>query len=331
VPKRWDREKLLETAWGFASACVLAAAEELDVFGLLADAPADAEAVAERAGGDLRGMTILLDALAAMGLLRKREGAYSLPEEVRESLLPGGEACILPAVRHIAGLLPRWAALGEIARGGRPHTAGKDSVPRPGGTEAFIEAMHVFASPQAGELVKRIDLAGATRLLDVGGGPGTFTIAFLQAKADLSAVLFDLPEPIEIARRHVSEAGLTDRVELVAGDFTTDELPGPCDLAWVSAIIHQNSRPANRDLFAKVRRALAGGGRIVIRDHVMDASHTVPLSGAMFAVNMLVATPGGGTYAFEEIREDLTAAGFTDVTLLDGQAEMSCLVTATAP
>ncbi len=331
MAETWDSDKLLDTARAYASACVLAAGVNLDVFSIVADGPATAQAVADRAKADLRGMTALLDALAAMGLLSKRDGAYGLPEEVRRLLSPDSPDSVLPAARHIALLLPRWAALDQVVRTGKPYTMREEYVQPAGATESFIEAMHVFALPRADGLVKRIDLAGATRLLDVGGGPGTFTIAFLRAKAGLSAVLFDRPEPIEIARRHVAEAGMTDRVELVAGDFTTDELPAPCDLAWVSAIIHQNSRPQNRDLFAKVRRALAPGGRIIIRDHVMDASHTTPLSGAMFAINMLVCTPGGGTFAFDEIREDLTAAGFRDVALLEGGAEMDCLVAATAP
>jgi hypothetical protein len=101
----------------------------------------------------------------------------------------------------------------------------------------------------------------------------------------------------------------------VAGDFGRDELPEGADLAWVSAIIHQNSRPQNRELFRKVNRALNPGGRIAIRDVVMRQSRTAPLSGALFAVNMLVGTRGGGTFTLGEIRSDLLQAGFRRVRL----------------
>jgi hypothetical protein len=90
----------------------------------------------------------------------------------------------------------------------------------------------------------------------------------------------------------------------------TDPLPPGADLAWVSAIVHQNSRKQNCQLFAKAFHALILMGRIVIRDILMHPAHTHPVAGALFAVNMLVATEGGGTYTFEELREDLGAAGF---------------------
>jgi len=80
----------------------------------------------------------------------------------------------------------------------------------------------------------------------------------------------------------------TGRVKFVAGDFITDPLPPGADLAWVSAIVHQNSRKQNRQLFAKAFHALMPAGRIVIRDILMHPTHTHPVAGALFAVNMLV-------------------------------------------
>jgi SAM-dependent methyltransferase len=85
-------------------------------------------------------------------------------------------------------------------------------------------------------------------------------------------------------------------VTLAAGDFYVDDLPAGADFAWVSAICHQHSRRHNRELFAKVYRALAPGGRIAIRDVVMEPCRTQPRDGALFAINMLVNTDTGGTF-----------------------------------
>jgi hypothetical protein len=115
---------------------------------------------------------------------------------------------------------------------------------------------------------------------------------------------------------------------LAAGDFYADPLPTGADLAWVSAIVHQNSRAQNRDLFAKVYAALTPGGRVLIRDHVMDDSHARPPAGAMFAVNMLVGTPHGGTFSLAELRADLEAAGFTKVTVVCDDPGMNAVVEA---
>ena len=109
---------------------------------------------------------------------------------------------------------------------------------------------------------------------------------------------------------------MAGRVRLVAGDFYQNELPKGADLAWVSAIIHQNSQEQNRELFRKVFRAVEPGGQIAIRDVVMEESRTAPVTGALFAVNMLVGTPRGGTFTFKELAEDVRLAGFVEARLV---------------
>jgi predicted O-methyltransferase YrrM len=165
-------------------------------------------------------------------------------------------------------------------------------------------------------------------MLDIGGASGTWTIAFLRAVPEATAVLFDLPQVIPLARQRLARAGLADRVSLVAGNFDTDELPGGADFAWLSAIAHQNSRVQNRALYRKIWSALVAGGTLAIRDVVMDASKTQPLAGALFAVNMLVGTDGGGTFTFDEFKEDLTTAGFNEVQLVYQGDGMDSLVRA---
>ena len=129
----------------------------------------------------------------------------------------------------------------------------------------------------------------------------------------------------------MTAAGLLGRARLVPGDYIRDALPTGADLAWVSAIVHQNSRAENRALFKKAFVALAPGGRILIRDIVMDSSRTRPPGGALFAVNMLVATPGGGTFTLGELEEDLASAGFRRARLLRRGEGMDSVVCAVKP
>jgi len=138
----------------------------------------------------------------------------------------------------------------------------------------------------------------------------------------------NLPPVVEIARERLSAAGLLERVTLVAGDFEKDPLPPGHDLAWLSAIIHQNGPAQNDALYACILHALVPGGRLVIRDHVMEPGRTRPLAGALFAVNMLVGTKQGGTYTFDEIKAGLERAGFTRVRLLRSGDRMDSLVEA---
>jgi hypothetical protein len=134
-----------------------------------------------------------------------------------------------------------------------------------------------------------------------------------------------------MARERLNKAGLLNRVTLVPGDFYQDEFPYGHDLAFVSAIIHQNNLEQNLDLFNKVFRSLNRGGRILIRDHIMEADRTRPRDGAIFAVNMLLGTPGGSTYTYEEIKTGLLQAGFTNVHLLKKGDHMDALIEALKP
>jgi len=134
-----------------------------------------------------------------------------------------------------------------------------------------------------------------------------------------------------MARERLSSEGLLDRVELVTGDFYSDALPGGCDLALLSAIIHQNSRQQNRELFRKTCRSLKPGGTLLIRDHIMNEQRTYPPEGALFAINMLVNTQGGDTYTFHEVTQDLKEAGFTNAKLIRSGERMDCIVTALKP
>jgi ubiquinone/menaquinone biosynthesis C-methylase UbiE len=168
-------------------------------------------------------------------------------------------------------------------------------------------------------------------LLDVGGASGTYTIAFLQAVPGMHATLFDRPEVVEIARERLSRANLLDHVHLVSGDFYQDEFPSGHDLAFVSAIIHQNSLRQNADLFGKIFRCLNPGGRIVIRDYVMESDRVRPKDGAVFAVNMLLGTPGGSTYTYDEIKAGLLEAGFDEIHLIKKGEHMDALIEAFKP
>lgn len=317
-------EKILKLSRDFMECRILLTAAELNLFTILSRKPLSAPGLAERAGLALRGLTPLLDALAAMGLVEKNGDEYFCGADVAHYLSEDSPTTVLPMVLHSVSLWDRWSCLTEIVRGApcepdRPFSK-LDEL------RAFIGAMHVVAAPLAPEIVRAVNPGGANKLLDVGGASGTYTIAFLKASPSMRATLFDRPAVIEMARDRLKSAGLLDRVDLVAGDFYRDGFPPGHDLAFVSAIIHQNSPEQNEELYRKIHRALDDGGRVVIRDHVMGAGRTRPRSGAIFAINMLVATAGGGTYTFGEIKEGLRKAGFRDIKLVKTGEHMDSLV-----
>jgi hypothetical protein len=324
-------ENILSLARDFMESRIFLTASELDLFTFLAPVPLSAEEIAERKKANLRGVTVLLDALAAMGLLAKDGGKYQCPPPVSRLLSRTSPESILPMVMHMAYLWRRWTHLTDVVQGaGVP-----GQTPSPHQDEdslaAFIGAMNVIAKTLAPRVVASVKAGSSRALLDVGGAMGTYTLAFLEAVPEMKATLFDRPPVVKMARTFLADAGVLDRVALVAGDFYRDELPGGHDLAFLSAIIHQSSLEQNIALFGKVFRALMPGGRIVIRDHVMAPDRTRPKDGAVFAVNMLLATPGGGTYTYDEIREALLQVGFTRINLMRTGEHMDGLVEAFKP
>jgi precorrin-6B methylase 2 len=328
MAKKWTAQDILKIARSFQPACVLTAGATLDVFTPLRKQSMKFQELAHKLGTAPHATKILLDALVALELLTKRDDCYTVPASVASLLTEGSPDSILPMLRHQSNCLRRWAMLSQVVQKGGPAEAG----PSVRGAEAdqadFIGAMQNVSEPVAVEVVARLQPLQFRHVLDVGAGPCTWTIALLRVVPEGRATLFDLPPVISMARQRVAEAGLSERVTFVGGDFYTDDLPTGADLVWLGAVCHQNSRQQNRALFAKAHQALEAGGAVVIRDIVMDVSRTRPIAGALFAVNMLVGTEAGGTYTFDEYREDLRQTGFDRVVLVHQSETMSCLIRA---
>ena len=316
-------DSILKTSRGFQESRILLCGAELDLFTLLSEKTLNAVSVAEERIADPRGISILLDALTALGYLNKTDEKYQTEPSAVPFLSADAPESLLPIILHQGRVWQSWSRITDIVLGKSTAGMNKTGALAEGSIESFIGAMHVIASKKAPEVVAAVEPGDARRLLDVGGGSGTYTLAFLAAVPEMRATLFDLPSVIEMARNRVHAAGMKDRVRLVSGDFYNDPLPPGHDLALLSAIIHQNSQEENKALYRRIRDALEPGGRIVVRDYVMSFDRTAPLEGAMFAVNMLAGTRGGSTYTYEEIADGLAAVGFHRIRLIRAQGMFS--------
>ncbi len=326
-----QHEAVMADARAFMRSRIILTAAELDLFTQIDGNPSSAAELAQTNGLDLRCATRLLDCLVVFGLLGKEEnGRYHTTENGAFYSSEHSET-VLPMVNHLNDLWDTWTHLTETVRTGenperRPVTGRGDDT-----LKDFILAMHVVGRDMAGEIAAAYDLGPFRKLLDIGGASGSYTIAFLEKNPAMTAVLFDLDKVIPLAEARLKDEGLLDRVTLAAGDFHEDDLPAGADLALLSAIIHQNSPQENVDLYKKIHKALLPGGVLLIRDHIMDETRTVPPAGAVFAINMLANTKGGDTYTFAEVKDTLEEAGFTDVKWVRNGENMDSLVEARKP
>ncbi len=312
-PKTGSPAAILDTIYAFRPARVLLTAFEMDVFSAIAGGAGTSVEIAELIHANVRATDRLLNALCAMGFLRKRGTSFRNTPLTARSLVRGKPG-YLAGIGHSLGLWDTWSTLTEAVRAGTSVARRRPTNDRgPDWLEYFIAAMHMRARQQAPVIAGLIDLRGVTRMLDVGGGSGAFAMSFARRKKQLTSTVFDLPNVVPLTQQYVAQEGLTDRVTTMAGDYTADTLGKGYDLVFLSAIIHSNGTAANRQLIRKAADALNPGGRVVILDHVMNKDRTEPLAGALFALNMLVGTAEGDTYTLDEVRGWMHEAGLARV------------------
>ncbi len=307
---------ILEMATSFQRSRVLLTAYELGLFTVINEEWKTSAEVAAAIEADPRATDRLMNALTALGLLQKRDGRFTnSPAAAR--LLVKGRPDYMAGLAHTAHLWQTWSGLTDAVRRGTG-IAG-DEVNQRGDEwlRAFIGAMHWRAKQMADPLVGLLDLSGASRVLDVGGGSGAFSMAFVRAGRGINAVVFDLPNVVPITRSYVESAGYGGQISTVVGDYRTDDLPAGFDLVFLSAIVHANSVEENRRLIRKSAAAAVPGGQVVVLDQIMNDDRTAPLPGAMFALNMLVGTGGGDTYTEAEVRGWMQEAGLGNVRRVD--------------
>lgn len=192
--------------------------------------------------------------------------------------------------------------------------------------QGFIAAMHERASAQAPRLVKLLDLSAVNRCLDIGAGSGAYAMALARAKKSIRVVAFDLPEVLPLTREYVRRDGLLGRISFMPGDFNRDDWGSGYDLVLLSAIVHMNDEKQNRLLVARAAAALNRGGQLVVQDFIMRPDRTRPAVGAVFALNMLVATAHGDSYTAAEIGGWMRAAGLTRIIKKDTPFDAALLI-----
>ena len=310
-----DYSLLASLAGGYLEARTIQVAVSLGVFDALNEKSLSALSLASSIGTDHRATELFLNALVSLGLLEKRDSLFSLTEVSSVYLVHVSPKYFGDMILFDSMLWNCWGDLEKAIQSGKPVHSPNMYQDDPRETARFIHAMHslVRARGDAQILTETIDLSGVRELLDLGSGPGTYAIHLCDRYPGLRATLFDLPETMKITEKFVKDSGLEDRIRLVPGDYRVDPIRGRYQLILLSNIIHAESAKENSRLMTKLNSCLDRGGRIVIKDHILDDSLTRPPAGALFALLMLLTTEQGRCYSFTELRQWLERAGFEQV------------------
>ena len=305
---RWNLEKLRSES-SYWRACILITAAHLGLFGWMGKLEKNPRAVAAHFGGHAAAWEIFLNALCAMGLLRKRGEKFANAAFSSRHLSGAGATFLLPNY-------DAWEVWGGLASilitGKRPRTQ-KPFISDRAKAERLLGGLHLHAQQIAPYLIEKLPLTGCRTLLDVGGGLGTFAAAFCRRYPRLRATLVEHPNILPLARRAVRDSGMAKRVRVIGLDFSRDALPGGFDTVFASNVLHAQSVAENRSLLSKLHRCLNSRGHLILRDVFMSRDRIAPEWGTLFSVSLLLHTPQGRCYALDEILGWLRQAGFSPI------------------
>jgi SAM-dependent methyltransferase len=314
-----------EFAASFQKSRILLSGFELDIFTNIDQSGTASSQIADNLQLDNHACERLMNALVSLGFLTKQNNLFFNTSE-SFAFLSKKSPDYLGGLMHSNHLWNTWSKLTLVVRTGNSAHPDEINVRGEDWLFPFISAMHDRAKKQAPQQLARIDLSQIKSTLDIGGGSGAYSMEFVSRKPEIEATVFDLPNVIPITKIFLEKEGFSGRVKTCSGDYTKDELPMGFDLVFLSAIIHSNSLDTNRDLIKKCFGSLNRNGRIIIQDWIMNNDRTKPLSGAIFAINMLVGTEAGDCFTEQEVTDMLNAAGFKNISRIEFESGLSQMI-----
>lgn len=308
----WTVADLMDLATGYWPAAALSAAVDLGLFEAVAGGARSPDDVAARCAASAEHVADLLDALAAVGLLRREGGGYGLDPGATRFLDPASPACMLDALRMNLDLYPLWGRLAATVREGRPAIPPRAHLgDDPARTRRFVLAMHGRALGMASEMLSAIDPgAGVETLLDVGAGPGTFSRMLAENRPGLRVTHMDLPPVQAIARELGASSPAADRIGYRPGDYRADDYGGPYDEVLYCGALHQENGESARAVFGRIHRALRPGGTVRVVDLMREPGRAAPAFACLFSLTMRLTSPFGRVFDAGEVASLLLASGF---------------------
>ncbi len=274
--------ELLQLSGSYWSTCALHAAVKLDIFTHLSAGSKTAAELSALTGCNDRGMAMLLNALSSLELLQKTGETYGTTFIATEYLSRKSDKYLGHIIMHHHHLMAGWTRLDEAVRSGGPVKAssshGDDATAR----ESFLMGMFNLASLAAPLIVPNIDLSGRSRLLDLGGGPGTYAIHFCRHNPELTAVIYDLPTTGSFAETTVGRFNLSDRITFASGDIITDDIGSGYDVAWISQLLHSEGPQGAAIMLEKAVQSLVPGGLVLVQEFILDDNQASPPSPPFF-------------------------------------------------
>jgi hypothetical protein len=312
-------EGILSLGLGFWGSKALLSAVELGVFTELTGGPLAGEELAARLELDRRSWRDFLDALVALGMLEREDGAYTNTAETA-LFLDRSKPSYIGGMLEMANarLYPFWGSLTEALISGRPQNEAKrggdffaELYRDPRRLKQFLHAMTGLSLGAHKAIAAKFPWQRYQTFADVGCAEGGLPVELAIAHQHLTGIGFDLPPCAPHFDQHVRAFGLQHRLRFQPGDLFADPLP-EADVLVLGHILHDWSLQQKQTLVAKAHAALPHNGALIVFEAVIDDQRRNNTFGLLMSLNMLIETPAGFDYTAADCQHWMRDAGFRD-------------------
>jgi ubiquinone/menaquinone biosynthesis C-methylase UbiE len=309
-----------EMCFAFWDSAVLRAAIKLGIFPLLEQKKMSALEVSQHLKASPHFVKVFLECCVELGLLKKEENNFKNSQYASEFLIPGTQTYQGDYITHITNFWHVWGKLDELIIEGRPEFPFENNfVDEATYWTDYIKGRHNLAmAGQGSALAKYTDLKNRSKMLDLGGGSASYSIALCTANPNLKAVVVDRKEPLEIALSLLKQYNLQDRITLLEADFNTIELDTDYDVVLLSAILRPISKEECLRVLVKAYDALLPGGLLIVQEF-MPLGDTPQRSFRQTMMELFLTIGfklGSGNRSKEEIESWLKSTGYRDLKLV---------------
>jgi SAM-dependent methyltransferase len=313
----WTPDKILELSGHYWASFALHTGVELDLFTLLDEEGLTEEEVSQELKISKRGTKALLRALCALGFIKKEGEIYFDTEESVEFLSKNSPEYLGYMIKHHHYLSKYWVSLPKAVKSGKPVKRSTLLKSMENELEAFLMGMFNNASIIATKVAQILPLSQCQTLLDLGGGPGTYSIHFALKNPDLACKVYDLKQTQPFCEKVVAKYGLQTRVKFVPFNFLKDKIEEKFDAVWMSHILHGEGEKEALKVVKLAAKSLNKGGLIFIHEFILNDDGVSPLFPTLFSLNMLVGTKKGKAYTFSELKTFLQNSKIEEIEMID--------------
>jgi ubiquinone/menaquinone biosynthesis C-methylase UbiE len=315
--------RIMDLATGYWGPAAMLSAVELKLFDAFAEAARTAAEAAEILGCDARALEILMEALCALGLLDRNASTdhaettatFSCTREAATYLVTSSPAYLGGAILWSVAQYSAWGSLASTVRSGNPAVnpalhLGSSAAD----TRTFVIGMNNRAKGVARGVVNFLDVQGCSHLLDVGGGPGAYSVLLVERNPGLKATVLDLPGILEVSQELISRTPVADQIMLRPGNATRDVYGwDEFDAVLFSGVLHQMKPETIQKMLLNAKQALQPGGRVIICDVMLEPDRTSPTFSTLFSLQMLLTSSEGAVFSHSDCEQWLKDAGFESV------------------